>query len=795
MKTNTNINLNYYPLPDLTINKKDNLPIKLKLFISSFVGAVIFFVSSLLHRKFLLKSLLKISIIPEVISNIHEAKSIGYYLVLCYIKKGFIDKNKKYAIICENDLFENKKDIFKENNYYNELDNLDGLKENQLLVHIKYGIGKFRGLKILENKGITAEYLSLEYADNTKLYVPINSLNLIKKYVNKSNTITTLHSLGNLSWQRIRNKTIIKIKDIAVDLLETYAKRASQIGFSFKLNSKKYQNFCNSFPFNLTLDQESAINQVFYDMIKPIPMDRIVCGDVGFGKTEVAMRAAFIAIENNKQVAILTPTTLLAQQHFDNFKKRFKNWKVNIEMLSRFRSKKEEKNILNYIDSGKVKILIGTHKILKKNINWCNLGLLIVDEEHRFGVSHKDRIKKIKPNIDVLTLTATPIPRTLNMAMNGIRDLSIISTPPENRLEIKTFICEYDKHIIRKSILQEISRGGQVYYLYNDVENIKKSAQILQKLVPEANIAIGHGQMRERELEMLMNDFYHNRFNVLVCTTIIETGIDIANANTIIIERADQFGLAQLHQLRGRVGRSNQQAYAWLLTPRKQGMTENAQKRLEAISALEKLGSGLTLSIQDLEIRGSGEILGEIQSGQIETLGFNMYMEMLNKAILSIKEGNKTTNLDEKETEIELQLTSIIPSTFISNVNTRLSFYKKISNACSEKEIYEIKYVLISKFGKLPEESENLINLAILKLNAKILGIKRIQFKKNSGFIEFNDINKINYNFLVYLLKKQPKHWKIENSNLRLSFFNKKIYKNKIKWIKMLLVNLTNNTK
>lgn len=684
----------------------------------------------------------------------------------------------------------------KKKNYCNKIkiDNLDNLQEGQPLIHIEHGIGRFYGLKILENKGITIEYLVLSYANNTKLYTPISSLNLIKKYINTNNKNVPLHTLGNELWSKSRKKTILKIQDLAVELLEIYAKRESQKGFSFKINSKKYKKFCNTFPFKITIDQESAIREVFYDMLKPISMDRLVCGDVGFGKTEVAMRAAFLAIDNKKQVAILTPTTLLAQQHFDNFKKRFHNWSVNIDMLSRFRSYKEEKNILNEISLGNINILIGTHKILKKNINWFDLGLLIVDEEHRFGVSHKDIIKKIKPNIDILTLTATPIPRTLNMAMNEIRDLSIISTPPENRLEIKTFTCEYSRKKIRKAILKEISRGGQVYYLFNNINNIKKSAKKLMKLVPEANIAIGHGKMCERELEIVMNNFYHNHFNVLVCTTIIETGIDIANANTIIIERADKFGLAQLHQLRGRVGRSNQQAYAWLLTPNQQCLTDNAKKRLEAISSLEELGSGLTLSIQDLEIRGAGNILGKHQSGQIETIGFPMYIEILNNAISSIKEGKKLKSFDTNiDPQIELQITAIIPDTFIKNISTRLSFYKKISNSCNENELYEIKYELISNFGKLPIETKNLINISILKINARISGIKCIQFKKNNGFFEFNNMCNINYEFLLYLLNKEPKQWKINNEKKILKFFNKKISSSekRINWVKNFIENIS----
>jgi transcription-repair coupling factor (superfamily II helicase) len=410
---------------------------------------------------------------------------------------------------------------------------------------------------------------------------------------------------------------------VAAELLDIYAQRAAKAGFAFKHDREQYQLFCDGFPFETTPDQAQAINAVLSDMCQPLAMDRLVCGDVGFGKTEVAMRAAFLAVENHKQVAVLVPTTLLAQQHYDNFRDRFANWPVRIEMLSRFRSAKEQAQILEQAAEGKIDILIGTHKLLQSEVKLRDLGLLIVDEEHRFGVRHKERIKAMRADVDILTLTATPIPRTLNMAMSGMRDLSIIATPPARRLAVKTFVREYDALVVREAILRETLRGGQVYYLFNDVENIQKAADKLAELVPEARIAIGHGQMRERELERVMNDFHHQRFNVLVCTTIIETGIDIPTANTIIIERADHFGLAQLHQLRGRVGRSHHQAYAWLLTPHPKAMTTDAQKRLEAIASLEDLGAGFALATHDLEIRGAGELLGEDQSGQMETIGFS----------------------------------------------------------------------------------------------------------------------------------------------------------------------------
>lgn len=673
----------------------------------------------------------------------------------------------------------------KKNNFF--LDNLNNLKKGQPLVHLDHGVGRYIGLKILNNNKIDTEYLVLNYANNSKLYVPTYSLNLIKKYISIKNKNIPLHNLGCDKWINYRKKTIKKIQDIAAELLEIYALRFKINGFSFKLNKNKYHLFCNNFKFNLTKDQKSAINEVFQDMMSAFPMDRLICGDVGFGKTEVAMRAAFLALINQKQVAVLTPTTLLTQQHFDNFRNRFINFKFNIEMLSRFKNCKEEKKILNQISLGHIDIIIGTHKILKKNISWKNLGLLIIDEEHRFGVKQKDQIKKIYPNIDILILTATPIPRTLNLAIQGMRDLSIIKTPPAHRLEIKTYICEYNNEIIRKAILREIQRNGQVYYLYNNIKNIYKIKRKLVNLVPEAKIAIGHGKMNEKDLENIMNDFYHNRFNVLICSTIIETGLDVSNANTIIIERADKFGLAQLHQLRGRVGRSHYQAYAWLLIPNKELLNEDAKKRLEAISDLGELGAGFTLAMQDLEIRGAGEVLGKEQSGQMQSIGYTMYMDMLEKAIISIEKNEKKKNVYfnyDKPVSIEVNVPCILPIKFIPNVNYRINFYKKISNTVSEKELYKIKYEIIEKFGPLPIEANNLLDLNLLRILSNDIKIKKIKYKekKYCGFIQFKKDCNIKHDLLISLIQKKPKKWKIEDTTL-IFFKNLSNINSRIKWM------------
>ncbi len=637
--------------------------------------------------------------------------------------------------------------------------------------------------------------MMLTYANDAKLYVPVSSLHLISRYAGGAEENAPLHKLGGDAWSRARQKAAEKVRDVAAELLDIYAQRAAKEGFAFKHDREQYQLFCDSFPFETTPDQAQAINAVLSDMCQPLAMDRLVCGDVGFGKTEVAMRAAFLAVDNHKQVAVLVPTTLLAQQHYDNFRDRFANWPVRIEMISRFRSAKEQTQILAEVAEGKIDILIGTHKLLQSDVKFKDLGLLIVDEEHRFGVRHKERIKAMRANVDILTLTATPIPRTLNMAMSGMRDLSIIATPPARRLAVKTFVREYDSMVVREAILREILRGGQVYYLYNDVENIQKAAERLAELVPEARIAIGHGQMRERELERVMNDFHHQRFNVLVCTTIIETGIDIPTANTIIIERADHFGLAQLHQLRGRVGRSHHQAYAWLLTPHPKAMTTDAQKRLEAIASLEDLGAGFALATHDLEIRGAGELLGEEQSGSMETIGFSLYMELLENAVDALKAGREPSleDLTSQQTEVELRMPSLLPDDFIPDVNTRLSFYKRIASAKTENELEEIKVELIDRFGLLPDPARTLLDIARLRQQAQKLGIRKLEGNEKGGVIEFAEKNHVNPAWLIGLLQKQPQHYRLDGPT-RLKFIQDlSERKTRIEWVRQFMRELEEN--
>jgi transcription-repair coupling factor (superfamily II helicase) len=772
-----NVNLAYLPLPEMAIQHQQKSPLDaLRRFIEQSEGQVIFSVESEGRRETLQELLARIKLNPTLISTLEQAQERGTYLIIGASEHGFIDTLRQRALICESDLLgervsRRRQDNRRTINTDTLIRNLAELRPGQPVVHLEHGVGRYAGLTTLEAGGIKAEYLILTYAGEDKLYVPVSSLHLISRYAGGADENAPLHKLGGDAWSRARQKAAERVRDVAAELLDIYAQRAAKSGFAFKHDKTQYQLFCESFPFETTPDQAQAINAVLSDMCQPLAMDRLVCGDVGFGKTEVAMRAAFLAVENHKQVAVLVPTTLLAQQHFDNFRDRFANWPVKIEMISRFRSAREQTQVLEETQEGKVDILIGTHKLLQSDVRWRDLGLLIVDEEHRFGVRHKERIKAMRADVDILTLTATPIPRTLNMAMSGMRDLSIIATPPARRLAVKTFVREYDNLVVREAILREILRGGQVYYLYNDVENIEKATQRLAELVPEARIAIGHGQMRERELERVMNDFHHQRFNVLVCTTIIETGIDIPSANTIIIERADHFGLAQLHQLRGRVGRSHHQAYAYLLTPNPKAMSTDAQKRLEAIASLEDLGAGFALATHDLEIRGAGELLGEDQSGQMTSVGFSLYMELLESAVDALKAGREPSleDLINSQTDVELRLPALLPDDFIPDVNTRLSLYKRIASAKTSDELDELKVELIDRFGLLPDASRYLLQIAALRQQAQALGIRRIEGNEKGGFIEFSEQNRVDPSHLIGLLQRDPDTYRLDGPT-RLKF-------------------------
>ncbi|TCS42634.1 transcription-repair coupling factor [Reinekea marinisedimentorum] len=631
------------------------------------------------------------------------------------------------------------------------------------VVHLDHGIGRYRGLETLEVDGHAQEFLKLEYAGESNLYVPVSNLHLISRYSGADVDYAPMHKLGNDRWVKTKRKAAEKIRDTAAELLDIYARREAQKGFGFKFDEADYQQFAAGFGFEETDDQATAISAVISDMRQKKPMDRLVCGDVGFGKTEVAMRAAFMAAINGKQVAVLVPTTLLAQQHFDNFQDRFADWPFSIEVLSRFNSSKQTQSIIDRLAEGKVDIIVGTHKLLQKSIKFKNLGLLVIDEEHRFGVGQKETIKALRANVDILALTATPIPRTMNMSMSGVRDLSIIATPPARRLSVKTFVREKSDALVKEAVLREILRGGQVYFLHNEVSTIEKTQSWLSELIPEARVVAAHGQMPERQLERIMSDFYHKRFNVLLCTTIIETGIDVPSANTIIIERADKFGLAQLHQLRGRVGRSHHQAYAYLITPGWKTLTKDAQKRLEAIAESQHLGAGFTLATHDLEIRGAGELLGEEQSGHIEGIGFALYLDLLNKAVAALKKGEKVSleSLEDSGPDVNLRIPSIIPDDYIHDINLRLSQYKRIASVKDADEMRDLQVEMIDRFGLLPEPVKNLCQQTLLRLELEKIGVVRVDMNARQGTIEFGNNTSVDPVKIVMLVQQQPHRYSL----------------------------------
>ena len=644
---------------------------------------------------------------------------------------------------------------------------LNDLEPGSPVVHEEYGVGRYLGLTTLEAGGIAAEFLHLEYADGDKLYVPVHALDVISRYTGASPDHAPLHRLGSDQWAKAKRRAIQKIRDVAAELLDVYARRAARPGHRFLWSETDYRSFESGFPFELTEDQAATIDDVLEDLASDQPMDRVVCGDVGFGKTEVALRATFAAVHGGKQVAVLVPTTLLAQQHGQNFRDRFADWPVRIEVLSRFQSAKEVKDIVAGLQSGTVDVVIGTHRLLQHTRDFHDVGLVIVDEEHRFGVRHKETIKALRSEIDILTLTATPIPRTLNMTLGGLREMSLITTPPAERLAVKTFVSEWNDVVIREACLREIKRGGQVYFIHNRVEDIGRIEQQLEKLIPEANIRIGHGQMPERELEQVMLDFYHRRFNVLLCTTIVESGIDVPTANTIIINRADRFGLAQLHQLRGRVGRSHHRAYAYLVAPPKAVMTADAIKRLEAIDSLEDLGSGFTLATHDLEIRGAGELLGDTQSGQIQEIGFSLYTELLGRAVESLRAGDEP-DLEaplHAGVEINLHVPALLPDDYVPDVHLRLILYKRISAAETAEELRDLQVELIDRFGLLPDGARNLMRIAAIKKLATRAGIEKIDAADNGGYLVFGQESRIDPVALIQLVQNDSRRFRLQGSH------------------------------
>lgn len=651
--------------------------------------------------------------------------------------------------------------------------NLTELRVGAPVVHIDHGIGRYLGLTTLTIDDREHEFLQLCYADDAKLYVPVTALHLIGRYSGSDEALAPLHRLGTDTWDKAKRKAAERAYDAAAELLNIYARREAKQAFQFNAPGSDYERFASQFAFETTPDQEQAIAEVIADLCADKTTDRLICGDVGFGKTEVAMRAAFVAVQSGRQVAVLVPTTLLAQQHYDSFVDRFADWPVNIEVVSRLRTDADIKQTVERLRSGATDVLIGTHRLLNPQISFSDLGLVIIDEEHRFGVRQKERLKALRAEVDIITLTATPIPRTLNLAMSGLRDLSIIATPPAKRLSIKTFVQQKRSHIIREAIHRELQRGGQVFYLHNEVKSIERVAEELAEALPEARVGIGHGQMPKRELESVMSDFYHRQINLLVCTTIIENGIDVPNANTIVIDRADKFGLAQLHQLRGRVGRSSRQAYAYLLTPEPSAMTLDAKKRLEALEASGELGVGFTLATHDLEIRGAGELLGEDQSGQIVAVGYGMYMDLLERAVQAIQDG-KTPDLDNPleptHHEVNLHEPALIPEDYLPDVHTRLILYKRIASTDNAAQLDELKVEIIDRFGAPPDALRRLFMITELKHQAAALGVDRIDLGEAGGRLEFRADTRVNPMEIVKLVQGQPDRYRLDGATvLRIS--------------------------
>ncbi len=771
------VNFKTHAFPDLTLDSRSDHPLhKLKDFIESQKQKILFCVESPGRRESLLELFHRHHISPKVVKDwqsfYEEENPLG--ITVASLDEGLWLDQPTMLWIVEHQLYgqqvmqrRRRQKTTQDQDSDAPIRDLSELTLGAPVVHIDHGVGRYKGLTHITIENNPAEYVILEYADNDKLYVPVSSLHLISQYSGANIDNAPMHKLGTEQWEKAKKKAQEKAYDVAAELLDVCATRALKKGHRFSKPSDHYFQFASSFAFEETPDQAKAIEQVLEDMRSEKAMDRLVCGDVGFGKTEVALRAAFVAAMDTKQVVMLVPTTLLAQQHYETFSDRFADWPIKIEVISRFKTKKEQEEIIKQVGLGKVDIVIGTHKLLNEEIKYHNLGLVIIDEEHRFGVRQKERLKTLRAEIDILTLTATPIPRTLNMAFSSLRDLSIIATPPAKRLSIKTFVREYNQTQISEAIMRELMRGGQVYYLHNDVETIEKTGRDLAALIPQARVGVAHGQMRERQLEQVMSDFYHQRFNVLVCTTIIETGIDIPSANTIIIERADKLGLAQLHQLRGRVGRSHHQAYAYCLTPPKKMLTSDAQKRLDALESLEELGSGFTLATHDLEIRGAGELLGEEQSGSMQAIGFSLYMELLQKAVQSLKSGNKITLSDHlrQGAEINLSISALIPEAYLPDVHTRLILYKRIANAKSLDALHELQVEMVDRFGLLPEQTKNLFKVTALKINASPIGIRKIEASLKSGKIEFDAKPNINPDKLINMIRTKPLNFKLIGSS------------------------------
>ena len=769
------------PIGRVDVDRKAPDPLlHLKKMVSEFSGRVIVIAESLGRRETMLSFFNDNNLNTSTSEHFQAIMSgkpppaLSLQIVVSPIQYGFIVVEDNFAIITENELYASEvKQTRRRGDTKRGRTNAEGMlrdlaevKIGDPVVHEQHGIGRYMGLVSMDLGEGVMEFLELHYAEAAKLFVPVSQLSAISRYTGANPDDAPLHRLGSGQWEKAKKKAAAQIRDTAAELLNLYARRAARQGFAFPFQQHEFDGFSSGFPFEETPDQAAAIQAVQKDMTSKQPMDRLVCGDVGFGKTEVAMRAAFIAVNAGKQVAILVPTTLLAEQHFQNFSDRFAEWPVKLTEFSRFRSAKETAEGIVGLANGTVDIAIGTHKLIQKDVVFKNLGLVIIDEEHRFGVRQKEVLKALRSEVDVLTLTATPIPRTLAMSLEGLRDFSVIATAPQRRLAIKTFVQTISDGAIREGILRELKRGGQAYYLYNEVDTIQNQRERLERLLPEARIAVAHGQLPERELERVMRDFYHQKSNVLLCSTIIETGIDVPTANTILIHRADKFGLAQLHQLRGRVGRSHHQAYAYLLTPPEEALNINAKRRLEAIQAMEELGAGFYLAMHDLEIRGAGEVLGDSQSGGIQDIGFTLYTDMLNHAVKSLKAG-KVPDLSKPlsiSTEINLHSPALLPDTYCADVHERLVMYKRLANCDTLAALTDLQEELVDRFGTLPEAGATLLASHELRLLGKPLDLIKIDASAASITIQFGPDTPIHPHRVIQLVQ-QRRHFKLAGAD------------------------------
>ena len=752
-------------LPDISVERKANDPLhRFKAFCAGFDGRVLVLAESAGRQQTIAEYFAEYSLKPEPSADFDTFLAGDAKLALGTgpLAAGFVLPDAGIAVVTESELYaatartRTRRDSRKAATMEGWLRDLSELKPGDPVVHSSHGIGRYMGLVHMDLGEGQTEFLHLEYANGDKLYVPVSQLHVITRYAGADPEAVHLHTLGSGQWEKAKKKAAQQVRDTAAELLALYAQRAARKGHQFDFKQHDLEAFADGFGFEETPDQLAAIEAVVADMKSGRPMDRLVCGDVGFGKTEVALRAAFIAVADGKQVVVLCPTTLLAEQHYQTFADRFADWPIKVAELSRFKSAKEQAEAIKQLGEGKVDILIGTHRLLQKDVTFKRLGLVIIDEEHRFGVRQKEALKALRSEVDILTLTATPIPRTLGLALEGLREFSVIATAPQKRLAIKTFVQRHSKGIIREAVIREFKRGGQVYFLHNEVETIENVRESLEELLPEARIVIGHGQLPERELERVMRDFTTQKANLLLCTTIIETGINIPTANTIIINRADRFGLAQLHQLRGRVGRSHHQAYAYLLTDAHAKPTAQAQKRLEAITMMEELGSGFYLAMQDLEIRGAGEVLGENQSGEIQQVGVSLYTEMLKRAVRDLQQGKEPdlTQPLEVVSEINLHAPALLPNDYCSDVQERLTLYKRLANCESDDDLQALQEELIDRFGEMPPQTRTLLETHRLRMLVKPFGVAKMDASETQISIQFGQHAPIDPVKVIMLIQK-----------------------------------------